>query len=203
MIVEVAGSDDTPTASGIYDVIHAKAFTAKGVGFFAFNRRGVGGSGGTLSQTNFAERAKDVASAIAFVRSLPNTNGLGVWGVSQGGWVVPQALKRGDGVAFVVLTSPSGVNPFEQVAFFVRNVALGLGLSKEDAAKAEQVHRAVVSYYASGEGYRAAQRLVDGLKSEPWFETFRTNDQWNEHIGPSGTVVDAGGVEASVERAGG
>ena len=197
VLVEVAGSDDTPTASGIYEVIHAKALTARGVGLFAFNKRGIGGSGGMPSETNFAERAKDVASAVAFVRSLPTTNGLALWGVSQGGWVVPQALKRGDGVAFVVLTSPSGVNPFEQVAFYVHNLALELGLSQDDADKAETVHRAVASYYATGRGYSAAQRLVDRFASEAWFEKFRTNDEWNERIGRGGKLL----TRAELKRA--
>ena len=201
VIVEVSGSDDTPTASGIYDVIHAKALTTKGVGYFSYNKRGIGGSGGTLTDTNFAERATDVANAVAFARSLPGTKGVALLGFSQAGWVIPLALRANDGVEFVVMTSPSGVNAYEQTAYFVRNVMLGLGASPADAAKAETTHLTVVKYYATGRGYRAAQDLVNRFTSEAWFEKFRTNDAWNERIGPGGRLLTPAELKrAWVER---
>ena len=135
------------------------------------------------------ERADDVAAAVRFVRGMPATTRVALWGVSQAGWVIPQALHKNDGVAFVILVSPAGVNPHEQMAFYVRNLALRLGCSREQAAQVERLHRTVVRYYATGVGYAAAQALVDRDQREPWFERFRTNDEFQEGIGVGGRLL--------------
>jgi pimeloyl-ACP methyl ester carboxylesterase len=189
VLVMVAGSGDMPTAGDVYSVMHAKAFAARGIGIFAFNKRGVGNSGGAPTGTDFKQRANDVAAALRFVRALPTTTQVAVWGVSQAGWVIPQALRQNDGVRFVILVSPAGVSPHDQMAFYVRNLAVRLGCSPEQAAKVERLHRVVVRYYGTGKGYAAAQALVDGYKNEPWFEKFRTNDEWNEKIGVGGRLM--------------
>jgi len=189
VLVLVSGSDDTPTAADIYTVIHAKAFTAQGIGVFAFNKRGLGGSEGAVTDTDFASRAQDVAAAIQFVRRLPTTTAVAVWGSSQAGWVIPQALHPDDGVQFVMLVSPAGVNPNDQIAFFMRNLARRLGMNAIEAADAEVLHRAVVKYYATGKGYEAAQALVDRLRPKPWFEKFRANEEWDEKIGADGRLL--------------
>lgn len=189
VIVLVSGSDDVPTASDIYSVIHAKAFAARGVGVFAFNKRGLGDSGGVVTDTGFKERGADVAAAVRFVRSLPATTHVGLWGASQAGWVVPQALAPNDGIEFVILVSPAGISPSDQVAFFIGNVALHLGLSAAEAARAERLHRTVVRYYATGEGYAEAQAVVDVDRKMPWFEKFRANDRWDEKISAEGRLL--------------
>ena len=189
VLVLVAGSDDEPSAAQIYFVIHAKAFAAKGIGVFSFNKRGVGDSSGVPTGTDFKQRGDDVSAALRFVRALPSTTHVAVWGVSQAGWVIPQALRQGDGVEFVMLISPAGVNPNDQVAYFIRSLALRLGISADDALRAECLHRMVVRYYATGEGYEAAQAFVDGCRSASWFEKFRNNEEWNERIAPGGRLL--------------
>ncbi len=189
VIVLVPGSEDTPTAASIYNVIHAKAFAAAGMGLLSFDMRGLGASGGTPTGTDFSQRAEDVAAAVRSVRSLPSTSDVGVVGLSQAGWAVPQALRPDDGVALVILVSPAGVCPHDQVAFFIRNLALGLGIAPADAADVETLHRTVVRYYATGEGYEAAQRLAAADAAKPWFERFRANDQWDEKIAPGGKLL--------------
>ncbi len=189
VLVMVAGSGENPSAADPYTVAHARAFAAKGIGVFAFNKRGVGNSGGVPTGTDFEQRAADVAAAVRFVRTLPAISHVGLWGVSQAGWVIPQALRPHDGVELVILVSPAGVNPNDQMAFFIHNLALRLGLSAEQAGKAERLHRTVVAYYATGQGYAAAQALADQYRREPWFERFRTNGEWNERIGAGGRLL--------------
>jgi alpha-beta hydrolase superfamily lysophospholipase len=188
LLVMVTGSGDIPSAADDYTVSHAEVLAAKGIGVFGFNKRGVGDSGGIATNTDFKQRADDVAAAVRFGRSLPTTTQIALWGVSQAGWVIPQALRRNDGVRFVILVSPGGVNPNEQMAFFIRNLALRLGCTKEEAAKAERLHRALMTYYSTGKGYAAAQARVNDYKKEPWFERFRGNDEWPERIADGGRL---------------
>jgi len=203
VLVFVAGSDDTPAAASVYSVIHAKAFTAKGVGVFSFDKRGTGSSGGSPTDVDFTQRADDVAAAARFVRSLPSTRAVALWGVSQAGWVVPGALRKGDGVRFVMLVSPAGVNPNDQVAFYVRTAALRSGMTPKEAADAEVLHREVVRYYATGRGYESAQALVDRHRTEPWFEKFRTSSDWDEKIGVGGRLLSPTELENAWKTRGG
>src|SRR5579862_6306080 len=102
VVILVAGSGDQPIAAGYMAAMHANALAARGIGVFAFNKRGTGDSGGKPTGSDFAERGRDVAAAVRFVKSLPSTTGVGLWGVSQAGWVIPQALRKGDGVSCIV-----------------------------------------------------------------------------------------------------
>src|SRR5579863_3874260 len=189
VLVMVTGSGEIPSAADYYTGVHAQALAAKGIGAFAFNKRGVGNSEGAVTSSDFQQRAVDVAAAVRFVRSLPTTTKVGLWGVSQAGWVIPQALQPNDGVAFVILVSPAGVNPNDQMTFFIHNISVGLGYSSAQVARAEQVHRALVGYYGSGKGYSATQELVSGYRNEPWFESFRTNAFWKDRIGVGGRLM--------------
>ena len=39
---------------------------------------------------------------------------IGLWGISQGGWIVPLAAAQSKDVAFAILVSAAGVTPAEQ-----------------------------------------------------------------------------------------
>jgi alpha-beta hydrolase superfamily lysophospholipase len=189
VVILVTGSGDGPTAAGYLSVTLANTLAARRVGVFAFNKRGTGDSGGRRTGSDFAQRGRDVAAAVRFVKSLPGTTAVGLWGISQAGWVIPQSLRPNDGVAFVVLVSPAGVNPNDQMSYFIRRLALDLGLAPGDADKAEVLHRTVVRYHATGEGYAAAEALVQRDREEAWFERFRSNTTWNERIPTDGRLL--------------
>ena len=55
-----------------------------------FDKRGIGGSGGTSTDAPIlADRAMDGAAAVRFLRARPEVDParVGIWGISQGGWV--------------------------------------------------------------------------------------------------------------------
>jgi uncharacterized protein len=54
---------------------------------------------------------------------------VGLWGRSEGGWVVPLAANRSEEVAFVVLVGASGVSPARQVSWFLETQLRHLGVS--------------------------------------------------------------------------
>jgi hypothetical protein len=189
VLVMVAGSGDAPFAADVYTRLHARALAQRGIAVFAFDKRGVGSSEGAPTGTDFKQRADDVAAALRFVRALPMTSRIAVWGVSQAGWVIPQALRKNDGVEFVILVSPAGVNPYDQMAYYFRNLASRLGCTQEQAAAVERLYRAVVRYYATGKGYEAARRQLDIVKGQPWFEQLRASAEWNESTDLGGRLL--------------
>lgn len=102
----------------------AEFLAAAGVVTLAFDKRTVG--------YNFRERdfdllADDVLRMTGYLRTRQDVDpGLvGVWGVSEGGWVVPIAA-RDPGVGFIVLVSSPNVSPLRQVAWALNEQLLRL-----------------------------------------------------------------------------
>jgi pimeloyl-ACP methyl ester carboxylesterase len=80
-------------------------FVSRGIAVLAYDKRGVGQSGGRYpgdlaSEQTIATLAGDAAAAARF---LAAQNGIdkahvGFYGLSQGGWIIPQAVVRANGV---------------------------------------------------------------------------------------------------------
>jgi len=69
----------------------------------------------------------DAANVIRAARQLENVKRVGVWGISQAGWIIPYALSEKPPVEFAILVSPAGVHPHEQMGFFLHNQPEELG----------------------------------------------------------------------------
>ncbi len=93
-----------------------------GIAVLGYDKRGVGGSGGTYegrnnaSEQNLMLLARDAAAGIAMLRghSAINPDGIGLWGVSQAGWIVPAVAVLDGRVAFTVLMSGPTVTVGEE-----------------------------------------------------------------------------------------
>ena len=86
---------------------------ASGFAVSSFDKRGVGGSTGRWQEAGIVEQANDL---LLCVEALASDLGIpvGVFGHSQGGWVVVEAGSRGAPLAFVVSSSGPGVTPAAQ-----------------------------------------------------------------------------------------
>ena len=83
-----------------------------GIAVCSFDKRGVGGSAGSWLEAGLYEQADDLLAALAvFESESPRDLPLGLFGHSQGGWVVVEAASRGVPVAFVITNSGPGVSP--------------------------------------------------------------------------------------------
>ena len=64
---------------------------------------------------------------------------IGVWGVSQAGYVIPMALTRTSDIRFMILVGVAGENGIRQTAFYVSQQIRCEGASGEEAALAESL----------------------------------------------------------------
>lgn len=88
---------------------------AAGIAVCSFDKRGVGGSSGRWEEAGIVEQAADLLAGLAASRAsgledLP----IGLFGHSQGGWVVVEAAAREPGIAFVIASSGGGASPARQ-----------------------------------------------------------------------------------------
>jgi uncharacterized protein len=96
---------------------------AAGIGVASFDKRGVGGSTGRWQDAGIAEQADDVRAAGAHLVERGATTPIGLFGHSQGGWVVIEAVRRRAAVDFVITSSGPGVPPAEQDRFALERAA--------------------------------------------------------------------------------
>jgi pimeloyl-ACP methyl ester carboxylesterase len=94
----------------------ADRFARHGIAVLAFDKRGCGGSTGDWRKADFDELAGDVLAAVGHLRQdrRIRADRIGLWGVSQAGWVIPLAASRSSEVAFIVPISGGAVTPAEQ-----------------------------------------------------------------------------------------
>ena len=119
-----------------------------GYAAFIWDKPGFGESKGQFSSGNtLVERAAILAEALSTLRKHPDVDPdrIGVWGVSQAGYVIPLALDRGAEIAFVILVGAAGENGIQQTAYFVGQQVLCAGFTREQAAEADSLAAGVMS----------------------------------------------------------
>jgi pimeloyl-ACP methyl ester carboxylesterase len=89
----------------------------------SYDKRGVGESSGSWLAATIDELAADAIAAVERLRGQPeaNADAVGLFGHSEGGWVVLRAAVGRDGLAFVVTNAGPGITPAEQDRHAWRN----------------------------------------------------------------------------------
>ncbi|MDF2707008.1 prolyl oligopeptidase family serine peptidase [Nonomuraea muscovyensis] len=103
----------------------AEFLARAGVVTLAYDKRTAGYN---FRDRDFGLLADDVLRMVSYLSTRPDVDPerIGVWGVSEGGWVVPIAAARSTAVKFVVLVSSPNVSPLRQVAWALNEQLLRL-----------------------------------------------------------------------------
>jgi len=107
----------------------ADAFARNGVVALIYDKRGTGESTGNWYAATFDDLVGDALAAWAYTADRPETSAdqVGLWGLSQGGWIVPLAAAREPDVAFAITVSAAGMSPAAQELYRWRNALAALG----------------------------------------------------------------------------
>jgi uncharacterized protein len=109
----------------------AEAFAREGIVTLIYDKQTEGYSESGLGERSYEPLAQDALAAVRTLRAHPEVDpeAVGLWGRSEGGWVVPLAANRSEEVAFVVLVGASGVSPARQMSWFLESQLRHLGVS--------------------------------------------------------------------------
>lgn len=86
-------------------------FASQGVATLTYDKRGVGDSGGVYveraSESNLTLLAQDALAGLTYLQTRPeiNPHRIGLFGSSQGGWIIPIAAQQSADVAFFIIFS--------------------------------------------------------------------------------------------------
>jgi dienelactone hydrolase len=94
----------------------AEYLAKAGIVTLVYDKRTVGYS---FANRDFDLLAEDALAAVRLVRARPEVDPaqVGLWGVSEGAWVVPIAAARSPDVAFAILVSAANVSPQSQAVW--------------------------------------------------------------------------------------
>jgi pimeloyl-ACP methyl ester carboxylesterase len=172
------------------DLFTARWFAAEGIAALAYDKRGVGESGGDFRKVPFMELCDDGLGAIKYLKSRKEIEAkrIGVWGLSQGGWLGPLAASRSADVAFVIAVSGPGVSPGEQMIVYYANELREQGVDEGDVREASTARRDVWSYMSSGLGYGRTKAELDEARTKRWYSQARA--QQDDSFGPLPTPAE-------------
>jgi dienelactone hydrolase len=108
--------------------VQVEAFTRIGVTTLVYDRRTTGYS---KTHRDYGVLADDLVAAVDALRTQPGVDpaDVGVWGVSEGGWVAPLAATRSPGISYVITVGASGVGGARQTSWYWGNVLRHQGIS--------------------------------------------------------------------------
>jgi pimeloyl-ACP methyl ester carboxylesterase len=108
--------------------LQAEMFAGIGVTTLVYDRRTAGYS---KTRRDYGLLADDLLGAVEVLRGRPEVDParVGVWGVSEGGWVAPRAASRSPHVSFVITVGASALGGARQTAWFWQNVLRHQGIT--------------------------------------------------------------------------
>lgn len=150
----------------------------RGIALLTYDKRGVGGSSGDWKTASFDDLAGDGLAALRFLQGRPDIEPqrIGVFGVSQGGWIGPLMASRSKDVAFVISVSGPGVSPAEETLDYTRNEMQLAGLTAEDTAAAIALMQSAFAYARTGEGWDAYLALRKKSEEKDWLPYMGLSD---------------------------
>ncbi|MGB2875828.1 MAG: alpha/beta fold hydrolase [Gaiellaceae bacterium] len=165
-IVAVHGAGEGTRDSPLYRHLH-ELLPPAGIGVVTFDRRGEGESTGDSTRGRFELQVEDALAVVAAVEAEQ----VGLWGISQGGWIGPLAAAASDQVAFLVLIASTGVTPSAQMMYAVAEQLRLAGYGEDVVARALELRRRYENWVhtrAPEPDEELAAELWAGL-DEPWW----------------------------------
>jgi pimeloyl-ACP methyl ester carboxylesterase len=159
-----------------------------GIATLIYDRRGEGASGGSPAGT-YRVLAADLRAWIRKLQADPRIDPgrIGLWGISQGGWVAPLAAADEPGTALLVVVSSAGVTPGAQMIFATSALLREAGYGNEEVERVRELRRAMDELAHGRMSCADAQVLLDSASGQPWFRL--------AFVPPNADAIDASWYE--------
>lgn len=159
----------------------ARTFASQGIASFAWDKPGIGQSSGDWRQQTLRDRASEAMAAIQYLKQRPNiaTDRIGVWGISQAGWVIPLMfeLPQVEDIRFAIMVSVPVATGVEQELYRVTHRLPADGFTQEETEQAVDFTRRRLALVQNHAPYSEVEQLQQAAEDEPWFEAIGHYDQ--------------------------
>jgi uncharacterized protein len=149
----------------------ADYFALQGVATLVYDKRGTGASTGDFDQTRFEELAGDALAGVKFLKGRPDLNSkqTGLWGVSQGGWLVALAAACSPDVSFIISQSGPGCTVEEQDVFNNGNRVRVDGFSEAEIKQAVAFELQNCKCARTDRGWDELAATTRVASVQPWY----------------------------------
>ena len=149
---------------------YADLFARRGVAALIYDKRPVGGTGSNDEQSDVRDLAGDAVAAIEFLKNRKEINArqIGMWGLSQGGWVAPLAATLSPDVAFLIIVSGPGVTVADVHLYAGQMRLRERGFSETEISEALATLKQVDQFVRTGGDGNAVQALLDQAWTKRW-----------------------------------
>jgi uncharacterized protein len=165
------GSGPSDRDNDVYFPPIREHLLGRGIAVCSFDKRGVGGSTGRWTDAGIVEQADDALACLEHVLGDERVRSpVGLFGHSQGGWVVVEAGSRSEDVAFVVPNAGPGVSPGEQERWASRTNLARAGFSADELEEANAYVDQVLVWLRRGAPFDEVRSRVDAQAPPAAFE---------------------------------
>ncbi len=162
----------------------AALFANNGFACLLFDKRGVGKSEGEHWAASFNDYANDLLAAIQLLKTFPEIkkDKIGLYGHSQGGWVVPLAISKSPGdISFAILSAANAVSPLDQHMYNGRRALGWRGIDSSTIKEVEEFRR---NKYAASLGRMAKEKFENEILPAARLKDWLTKQKLtNEELG--------------------
>jgi pimeloyl-ACP methyl ester carboxylesterase len=153
--------------------IFADYFALNGVAALIYDKRGCGRSTGDLDKSGFDDLAGDALAGLELLKHRPDINPrqIGLWGISQGGYVVPLAASRCPDVAFIIAVSAPGITPEADTVYHIEYWMKALSYSQADLVQARSLYLLNSRYEWTGTNWNEVEAARKAAQNKPWYNT--------------------------------
>ena len=182
-IIMVHGSGGATRNGAVAFTPMIELFLRNGYAVFSWDKPGSGESTGHLGH-ELTQRAAILTDGIRVLVEHPSVDPvrIGLWGISQAGWVMPLALEQTSDVAFMIVVSGGAEDSIEQMAYQLGQRILTAGGSAEDADLFEK-YRAQAAKATTYTEYREAMEILNTIPNAEQIVGFSlaiaAEDEWN------------------------
>ncbi len=126
-----------------------------------------------------------MVAALDVVRNHPSVSGdqVGIWGHSQGGWVVQKLAGQLDDLAFAITSSAPTLDVGQQIAYDCERSFERAGFDQEQIRDALKLTGALLKAATRGDDFEAvSNELLAPASAESWYTSFPTVEDENDWV---------------------
>lgn len=157
-------------------------FASRGLAVLAYDKRGVGASTGDWRQADFRDLANDVLNGINALKNRPDIDAkrIGLWTISQGGWIVPMVASESKDVNFIIVHSGAMVTPYQQSLQAIISERQVLGTLEQEISETVEYSKVDQEFTRTGQGWEKLQQLYQTGKAKNalWAREPMAKDFW-------------------------
>jgi uncharacterized protein len=160
----------------------SRFFVAQGFAVLSYDKRGTGTSTGDWKTADFEVLAGDVIAGVRFLKARADirSDRVGLWGISQAGWILPiVAARAASEIAFVIVHAGSGTTVRQEGVLYLRAELRAAGLPPSSVTVGTGYQQLDDAVTATGTGWQDLQRYYEAHRAaEPWLWPPRAFDDW-------------------------